>query len=47
VTLPAAKKIRQASLLHAGTPITFQQEGNRISLTVPKVELYEVVALEI
>lgn len=46
VSLPAAKKIRQASLLHAGTKIEFQQAGNRVSLTVPKVEMYEVVALE-
>jgi hypothetical protein len=47
VTLPAEKKIRQASLLHAGTPVTFQQEGNLVSLTVTKVGMYEVVALEI
>ncbi len=47
VTLPAEKKIRQASLLHAGTTVAFQQTGNRVSLTVPKVEMYEVVALEI
>ena len=47
VTLPADKKIRHASLLHAETPVKFQQQGNRVSLTVPKVEMYEVVALEI
>jgi hypothetical protein len=47
VTLPAEKKIRQASLLHAGITVAFQQTGNRVSLTVPKVEVYEVVALEI
>lgn len=47
VRLPAEKKIRQASLLRAGTTVAFQQTGNRISLTVPKVEMYEVVALEI
>ena len=47
VNLPSGKKIRQASLLHAGTAIAFQQTGNHVSLTVPKVEMYEVVALEI
>jgi len=47
VRLPAEKKIRQASLLRAGTTVAFQQTGNRISLTVPKVEMYEVVALEL
>jgi hypothetical protein len=47
VTLPADAKIRQASLLHAGITVPFQQTGNRVSLTVPKVEMYEVAALEI
>jgi hypothetical protein len=47
VTLPAERKIRHASLLHAGTRVPFQQTGNRVSLTVPKVEMYEIVALEI
>ena len=47
IKLPSEKKIRQASLLHAGTTIAFQQTGNHVSLTVPKVEMYEVVALEI
>jgi len=47
VTLPADVKIRHASLLHAGITVPFQQTGNRVSLTVPKVEMYEVVALEI
>jgi len=47
ITLPSEKKIRQASLLHAGTTIAFQQTGNHVSLTVPKVEMYEVVALEL
>lgn len=47
IKLPSEKKIRQASLLHAGTTIAFQQTGNHISLTVPKVEMYEVIALEI
>jgi hypothetical protein len=47
VTLPPEKKIRHASLLRAGTTVAFQQTGNRVSLTVPKVEMYEVVALEI
>jgi hypothetical protein len=47
IKLPSEKKIRQASLLHAGTTVAFQQTGNYVSLTVPKVEMYEVVALEI
>jgi hypothetical protein len=47
VKLPSGKKIRQASLLHAATTIAFQQKGNVVSLTVPRVEMYEVVALEI
>ncbi len=47
VTLPTEKKIRRVSLLHAATTVEFQQNGNRVSLTVPKVEMYEVVALEI
>jgi hypothetical protein len=47
IKLPSEKKILQASLLYAGTAIAFQQTGNHVSLTVPKVEMYEVVALEI
>ncbi|MGO4214241.1 beta-galactosidase trimerization domain-containing protein, partial [Terriglobus sp. YAF25] len=47
IRLPDAKKIKKASLLHAGMPIVFQQNGKRVSLTVPRVELYEVVALEV
>jgi hypothetical protein len=47
VTIPAGKKIRQASLLHADTRVEFKQVGNRVSLIVPKVEMYEVVALEV
>lgn len=45
--LPAGNKIRHASLLHSGTKVEFLQEGNRISLQVPKVDMYEVVALEV
>jgi hypothetical protein len=47
ITLPAERTVRRASLLHAGTTVPFQQSRNRVSLTVPKVEMYEVVALEI
>ena len=47
IRLPDAKKIKKASLLHAGMPIVFRQNGNRVALTVPRVELYEVVALEV
>lgn len=47
VVFPEEKKIRRASLLHAGTTVAFQQKGNYVSLIVPKVEMYEVVALEI
>lgn len=47
VTLPTEKKIRRASLLHAGTAVEFQQQGNRVLLTVPTVGMYEVLALEI
>lgn len=47
VKLPSEKRIRHASLLHAGTTVAFQQTGNHVSLTVPKVAMYEVVALEV
>jgi hypothetical protein len=47
VMVPAEKKIRKASLLHAGTHIEFQRAGDHVSLIVPKVEMYEVVALEL
>jgi hypothetical protein len=46
MNISGAKKIRRASLLSAGTSVEFQQEGNVISLTVPTVGMYEVIALE-
>lgn len=46
-TLPDATPIRGAKLLHAGKSVPFQQSGRTVELTVPKVDLYEVVALEV
>ncbi len=45
--LPSRKSIRKASLLHAGSAVHFQQTGDLVTLTVPTVGMYEVVALEI
>lgn len=45
--LPREVSIKSVSLLRAGTPVEFHQQGRVVSLTVPSVGAYEVVALEI
>lgn len=46
VTLPSDKPIRRASLLHAGSELSFQQDGRSLRFTVPSVANYEVAAFE-
>lgn len=41
------EKVRSAKLLRAGQAVTFTQNGNMVEVTVPRVDLYEVVALEV
>ena len=45
--LPREAKIKSAMLLHAQTPVRFTSRGRSVELTVPSVELYEVVVLEV
>jgi hypothetical protein len=47
MVLPDNATIRSAKLLWAGEPVAFKQDGRVIDLSVPKVGLYEVVALEV
>ncbi len=45
--LPRDVKIKAASLLRAEKPLSFHQHGRTVEFTVPSVEMYEVVALEV
>jgi hypothetical protein len=47
LTLPEAATIRTARLLRAGQAVPFRQVGRTVELTVPKVGVHEVVALEV
>jgi hypothetical protein len=47
VQLPREVKIKTASLLRAETNVQFKQTGRIVELTVPSIEIYEVVALEV
>jgi hypothetical protein len=47
LTLPRDVKIKTATLLRAGKPVHFQQQGRTVHLTVPSVGSYEVVAFEV
>lgn len=47
LTAPDAGRVRSARLLRAGTPVDMRREGGAVVLTVPRVDLHEVVALEI
>lgn len=47
VRLPAPNRIRKARLLWSGGTAAFRQEGRIVELTVPGVDFYEVVALEV
>ncbi|MEA1651137.1 alpha-amylase family protein [Nitrospirillum sp. BR 11164] len=51
MTLPpdqgGPKPIRQATLLRAGQPLPLRQEGAVVEFTVPSLDEYEVVALEV
>jgi hypothetical protein len=47
VRLPREVKIKTASLLRAETNVQFNQTGLIVELTVPSIEIYEVVALEV
>jgi hypothetical protein len=47
VTLPSVKPIRAVRLLRAGGTATFRQSDRTIEVSVPSVDLHEVVALEV
>lgn len=47
LSLPHPVKIRKASLLSKETSVEFAQNGNVVTVTVPSVGLYEVLALEV
>ena len=47
MVLPDDARIKSATLLWVGKPVAFKQTGRVIELTVPKIEMYEVVALQI
>ncbi|WP_116090476.1 alpha-amylase family protein [Sphingomonas crusticola] len=47
MTLPDGASVRSAKLLRAGRTVAFQQTGRTIDLTVPAVDAYEVLALEV
>lgn len=46
LTLPAGVRIRRASLLRAETALRFRQQGAVVEFEVPRIEDYEVAALE-
>jgi hypothetical protein len=45
--LPLDVKVKNASLLRAGTPLQFRQQGRVLSFTIPSVSAYEVAAFEV
>ena len=47
VRLPVGTTAKKIQLLTAGTSVTVQQRDGIVSLTVPAVEVHEVVAIEI
>jgi hypothetical protein len=46
VTLPSASPIRTVRLLRAGGTAAFTQSGRTVAVSVPSVDLHEVVAIE-
>jgi len=46
IRIASGETIQHAKLLHSGDIVSFRQIGDRVFLTVPKVEMYEVVALD-
>jgi hypothetical protein len=47
IRLPPDVQIKSATLLHAESKIPFHQAGRTVTLSVPSVGIYEVVALEV
>jgi hypothetical protein len=47
IRLPAGTRARKVQLLTAGTPVSGETAGNVLTLTVPSVELHEVVAIDL
>jgi Hypothetical glycosyl hydrolase 6 len=47
VRLPAGTRPRAVHLLTAGTPVSGRTDGGVLSLTVPLVELHEVIAIDL
>jgi hypothetical protein len=45
LTLPEDRHIGSAELLRSGGSVPFHQSGRTLEITVPKVELHEVIAL--
>jgi hypothetical protein len=47
VTVPDGARVRTARLLRAGTTVDIRRDGRAIEIVVPRVDLHEVVALEV
>ena len=47
IRLPAGAQPRAVRLLTAGTPITGRTDGGVLTLTVPSVDLHEVIAIDL
>ena len=47
VTIPPSTKVANARLLVAGGMVPYTQEGNRIRLEIPSIEVHEVVAFDL
>jgi hypothetical protein len=45
--LPRSVRIRNATLLRAGTRLSIQQRDDVVEFTIPRVDDYEVAALEV
>ncbi len=47
LTLPDAKPVKSVRLLRAGQDLPVRQTGNVVAFTIPRLEGYEVAALEV
>jgi hypothetical protein len=47
IRLPAGTRARAVRLLTAGTTVTARPAGDVLTLTVPSVELHEVIAIDL
>jgi len=45
--LPAGAEVRSVALLESGQSPVWHQDGRRITVSVPKIEVHEVVAIDL